>query len=99
MWHKFPKTKPKKNGWYQCTVEVSNQQRYVMDLFWYGDRQQFRDNRRQDVFDSYDVYGYNNETKLNDKKLYTINLCNRTDEVVAWRQQYKPYMNGFMKEE
>lgn len=99
MWHKFPKNKPKKNGWYQCTVEVPGQQRYVMDLYWYGKPEKFRDNRRQDVFNSYDVYGYNDETHECDKKLYTIPLCDRTESVVAWKKMPRTYMRGFVKEE
>lgn len=99
MWRLFKKKKPKKNGWYICTVEVPGQQRYVMDLYWYSQTQRFRDNRRQSVFDVYDVYGYNDDTKTQDKKLYTENLCDRTENVIAWRNPPKTYMKGFVKEE
>lgn len=86
LWKRFDKKKPKKDGWYICTVEAENQLRYTMDLYWYSDRQQFRDNRRQDVFNSYDVYGDKN------KKLYSEKLCNRTDDVIAWKKQPRTYM-------
>lgn len=99
MWIIFKKRKPKKDGWYQCTVEVPSQQRYVMDLYWYADRQQFRDNRRQDVFNCYAVYGYNDETHLQDERLYSERICNRTEDVIAWRKIPRPYMRGFIKEE
>ena len=93
FWKRFNKKKPKKDGWYICTVEVENQQRYVMDLYWHSKSQQFRDNRRQNVFDVYDVLNYAS------KKLYTENLCNRTNDVIAWRKQPKAYMTGFARGE
>lgn len=97
-WREFPKEKPKKDGWYQCTVEVPNQQRYVMDLYWYGEVQRFKDNRRQQIFSEYDVYGYNDVTHEYDKPLNTNSLCDRTDNVVAWKQMPNPYMIGFVEE-
>ena len=93
FWNRFDKKKPKKDGWYICTVEVKNQQRYVMDLYWYSDRQQFRDNRRQNVFDVYNVFNFEN------KELHSENLCNRTDGVIAWRKQPRTYMKGFVEKE
>lgn len=99
FWKIFKKKQPKKDGWYQCTVEVPGQQRYVMDLYWYGNVQRFRDNRRQTVFDYYHVFGYNDETGKNDKRMYTEDICDRTVDVIAWRKVPKPYMKGFIKEE
>lgn len=93
FWKRFDKKKPKKDGWYICIVEVKNQQRYVMDLYWYSDRQQFRDNRRQNVFDVYNVLNCENKSLRSEK------LCNRTDDVIAWRKQPKAYMRGFLKKE
>lgn len=98
MWRPFPKIKPKTKGNYICTVEVPGQQRYVMDLYWYPTVGRFKDNRRQTIFDEYDVYGYNNETKKNDKLLKTIGLCDRTINVVAWKEPPKEYMKGFVKD-
>lgn len=91
MWKRFDKKKPRKNGWYTCTVEVPRQQRYVMDLYWYNETQSFRDNRRQNVYDSYDVYNYQHEKMCSDR------LCDRTSNVVAWRKRPKTYMRGFVK--
>ena len=91
MWKRFDRKKPKKNGWYTCTVEVPNQQRYVMDLFWYNQTQQFRDNRRQDVYDVYEVYNYDG------KKMHADKLCNRTNNVIAWKKRPRVYMKGFIK--
>lgn len=91
MWHLFKKKKPKKDGWYTCTVEVPGRQRYVMDLYWYSEIQRFKDNRRQDVFNTYKVFGYKGN------ELHTCELCDRTKEVVAWKKRPRTYMKGFVK--
>lgn len=93
MWKKFAKKKPKKDGWYQCTVEVRRQQRYVMDLYYYASSQRFVDNRRQNVFTEYTVIDWE------EKHLSTDLLCDRTDSVVAWRKMPRTYMRGFKPDE
>ena len=93
MWKRFDKKKPKKDGWYECTVEVKGQQRYVMQLFWYNDTQRFISNIRLGVFEEYTVSNYKG------KRLYRDRLCDRTDSVIAWRKCHKPYMKGFILEE
>lgn len=93
FWQDFNKKKPTENGWYLCTVEVPNQQRYVMELYWYNETKQFRDNRRQNVFDLYRVEA------IGKKILHADPLCNRTADVVAWKKLPKKYMKGFVKEE
>lgn len=90
MWKIFEKVKPNDKGWYQCTVEVKNQQRYVMQLFWYPERQKFIDNIRENVCETYNVIGYSGE------RLHDIGQ-DRTDSVVAWKKISKPYMKGFIK--
>ena len=97
MWHRFDKKKPKKNGWYQCTVEVPGLQRYVMDLYWYSKCQRFKDIRRLDIFESYKVYGWNDETHKQDKLLTSNRLCDRTENVIAWRKMPRAYMKGFVE--
>lgn len=94
-WRVFAEEKPKKNGWYQCTVEVPGMQRYVMDLFWYDEVERFKDNRVQNVFNDYDVYAYNDVTHEYDKPINTNNLCDRTDNVIAWKKISKSYMKRF----
>lgn len=91
MWKRFAKSKPKKDGWYICTVEVENRQRYVMELYWYSNRQKFIDNIRDDVCETYTVLAYNGE------RLHDIGQ-DRTNEVVAWRKNPKAYMRGFVKD-
>ena len=90
-WNDINTKKPTKNGWYSCTVEVSGQQRYVMDLYWYSDRERFIDNRVKHIFEVYDVIGDKG------KKIEKYRLTDRTDSVVAWRKIPKPYMSGFVK--
>lgn len=97
-WQPFPDNIPSKNGWYSCTVEVRNQQRYVMNLYWYGESAKFQDNIRQDVFSTYEVYGWASDTPDHRKRLFTIDLCDRTNDVVAWRREPAPYMKGFIKD-
>ena len=98
FWKLFEKKKPKKEGWYLCTIEVPGMQRYVMDLHWYPGQKAFIDNRRLNTFYMYDVYGYNPDTGLRDKKIQQDMLCDRTDEVVAWRKLPKTYMRGFKED-
>lgn len=94
FWRRFDdKHKPLINGWYHCTIaydsgdnEVAS---YVMDLYWYGEHAKWIDNRRQDIFSTYEVYGYGNGNKK--KRIYSNNLCDRTADVVAWRPLPKPF--------
>ena len=55
--------------------------------------QKFIDNRVQNVFDEYDVMGWDNS--ITDapvkKKLYHNSNCDRTETVVAWRNLPEPY--------
>ena len=116
FWKRFDKHKPKKKGWYYCTIEFylteTIKQTYTMDLYWYPESQSFKDNRRENVFTLYDVHGYDirrrNELNLYDvcgfdignekERLHTDILCDRTDEVIAWRKCPKPYKRfKFMK--
>jgi hypothetical protein len=90
MWKNFFKKKPKESGWYMCTVEVKNQQRYTMSLYWYLKEQRFIDNIRENVCRTYDV------RSCTGKRIYDIGQ-DRTYDVVAWRKIPKPYMKGFVK--
>ena len=97
FWRRFDKHKPPHDGWYQCTVAFPSNsidgkedvQSYVMDLYWYEEHNKWMDNRRQDIFSTYEVYGYGNGNKK--KRLYSNNLCDRTSGVIAWRPLPKPF--------
>lgn len=106
FWKKFPKYKPKKREWYQCTIEFGSDtyvQHYVMDLFWddeyHNGEGRFIDNRRQNIFDSYHVYSLDPVIfKKDNDRLTTNHLCDRTAQVVAWRRLPKPYITKLYRE-
>lgn len=92
FWKSFPKHKPKKDDWYLCSItfgDGKNKQSYVMDLYWYSDRQKFIDNRRQLIFDMYQVRSFDGEILRTDES-----LCDRTAEVTGWRKLPKHYVKG-----
>ena len=86
-WKPYPKYKPSKGGWYICSIRYGEEpgQAYVMDLFWDEKEEKWKDNRRLDVYNTYEVYGYNDETHLMDKRMYKDNLCYRND-VIAFKK-------------
>lgn len=95
FWNNFNKKKPTKSGWYLCTVDAANGMTYVMDLYWNAARERFIDNRRLNVFQSYEVYGYGDGTVTDESgmpclvRLYKDDICDRTEDVLAWRNQPK----------
>lgn len=101
FWKPYPKNKPNKRGWYQCSIlykyDEENYGAYVMDLFWDEKSEKWKDNRRINVFQMYDVYGWGKDLIDNPIKdrIYYDNLCERTD-VVAFKKLpniYKPLFN------
>lgn len=106
FWKTFPSHKPKKDGWYQCTIAfpVSRDtdgspiyQTYVMDLYWYGTGKQFVDNRRKDVFREYNAYAYDDTSKKFDKQIFSDSRCYRTSSVIAWKKMPRTYRQPGMK--
>jgi len=91
MWKKFIEEKPKKNGWYSCTVEVKGQQRYVMNLYLYPEKNKFIDNIRESVCYTHRVVSHSGE------RIYDIGQ-DRTGDVIAWAELPSPYMIGFIFE-
>lgn len=97
-WKPYPKYKPTKRGWYQCTVvygEHENQS-YVMDLFYIPTLDAWKDNRRQDVFNIYSVFssqtifGPDSDIITEKEKITSDDLCYR-DNVVAFKELPKVY--------
>lgn len=87
-WRDFEKEKPKKDGWYLCTLETPVVDRHVEQLYWYGDIQQFKNKQIVDIYSSCDVYAYNRVTHEYDILLKD----HRTDDkIVAWKKLPKPY--------
>ena len=96
-WKPFPKYKPKEKGWYICSIRYGEdpEQAYVMDLWWDDKREVWQDNRRLDVYQTYEVYGYGfgNTDILGlpiKKRMYHDNLCER-DDVIAFKKPPKIY--------
>ena len=93
-WKPYPKHKPKKRGWYICSIRYGEDkgQAYVMDLFWDDILGRWKDNRRLNVFQEYEVLGYKKDIRDMDLKtrLYFDNLCYRTD-VIAFKKLPRIY--------
>lgn len=85
IWRPYPLLKPKKDGWY--TVTLSNGT--VMDLYFIEWANRWMDNRRQSVFDGYKVY-HSGRATIEENRVYNDGLCNRTSEVVVWKNISKP---------
>lgn len=93
MWKPFPQYIPKKRGWYICSIRYGEEpsQAYVMDLFW--DDGVWKDNRRLNVFQQYEVLGYDIDDITGQpckKQIFTDNLCFRAD-VIAFKKCPKIY--------
>ena len=80
---------PKDNGWYRCTVIINDLPRTI-ELFYKNGK--WLDNRRIDMFNTYDIYGYGNTTekhKLSYQEL--ISEFDWTKNVIAWMPLPEPY--------
>ena len=87
MWKPFPKYKPKENGWYQCSIRYGDSpgQSYVMDLYWYSEKEFWRDNRVVHLMcELYDVYGDN-------QKLIRGETVGVRNDVIAFKKLPKIY--------
>ena len=88
-WKPYPKHKPKKRGWYICSIRYGEEpgQAYVMDLFWNEKLERWQDNRRLDVFQTFEVLGWGEDIRGNNikKQIYYDNCCYR-DDVVAFKK-------------
>ena len=103
FWRPYTWFKPKKDGWYQCTVAHGNglNRPRVMDLYFRTWDSSWNDKRRQNVFDGYKVFE-SGRAPIDDYRVYSDSECVRID-VVAWRklprcygwwhQKHKKYMS------
>lgn len=90
-WISISKGLPKENGWYQCTI-ISNDLPQTMELFYKNGK--WLDNRRIDMFNTYDIYGYGNteeKHKLSYQEL--ISEFDWTENVIAWKPLSGPYIS------
>lgn len=91
-WRKYPRHKPKEEGWYLCTLSEGE----VMDLCFldHGDGV-WLDKRRATVFEGYKVYKAGREP-VEYNRVHDDGLCDRTEYVVAWKRLPKEW-RGFAK--
>lgn len=87
LWRQYPRRKPKKSGFYLCTIDKANC--YVMQLFYSSNSNKWIDIRRQKVFDGYNVYKVC-RAPIQENHVSTDGLCDRTEDVVAWKHMPKP---------
>lgn len=93
-WKPYPKYKPKEKGWYQCSIRYGEEkgEAYVMDLWWDDKREVWKDNRRLNVYQTYEVYGWGGsiiDTPVK-QRIWHDNLCERND-VIAFKRLPKIY--------
>lgn len=87
-WIPCSKKTPEYNGWYECTVISDNLLRTI-DLFYKDGK--WLDNRKINMFDVYDIYGYGNSTekhKLSYEELISVDW---TEDVIAWMPRPEAY--------
>ncbi len=87
---------PKENGWYECTVVLNDLPR-TMELFYKNGK--WLDNRRIDMFNLYDIYGYGNTKEKHKLSYQEISGFEWTDHVFAWMLLPDPYKESEDKNE
>lgn len=88
-WRRYPRRKPKVEGWYQCVVRHGNglNMPVVMDLyFWFKPDVGgvWVNRRRKEVFEGYKVYKPC-RSPIEDNRVWEDGPCERID-VVAWKK-------------
>ena len=83
LWRAYPRRKPKSDGFYLCTIDVG--ERYVTRLYFDSHNNKWVDWTRQKVFEGYVVFKPQ-RAPIPDNRVYTDSLCDRTEEVIAWKK-------------
>lgn len=93
-WRPYPKYKPKRDGWYQCTIRHGEnmEKAYVTDLLYKARLDKWIDVHHQNVFEGYRVFKSHGPL-AEDLRVHTDRLCVR-DSVVAWRKLPRVYRGG-----
>jgi len=89
-WIPCSKRLPEDNGWYHCTADLDDLL-LTVDLYYKNGK--WLDNRRINMFDCYDIYGYGNTTekhKLSYQEL--ISEFDWTANVIAWMPLIESYV-------
>lgn len=94
IWRPYPLTKPKRDGWYQCTIRHGEnmEKAYVTDLLYKARTDKWIDVHRQSVFENYKVYR-KHDFPHEENQIYTDRMCVR-DSVVAWKKLPRVYKGG-----
>ena len=90
FWRRYPRRKPKEDGFYLCTIPMGTTDGYVRKLMYSTRTDKWTDIYRQKVFDGYVVYKVC-RAPIEENRVRTDGMCDRTDEVVAWKKIPKPY--------
>lgn len=86
LWRKFPKRKPRKDGYYLVTIySLEEDFSYVARLYYDARAGKWENNERKHVFAGYVVYRQC-RAPIEDNRVYWDSLCDRTEEVVAWKK-------------
>ena len=91
FWKRYPRRKPKGSGFYLCTIGIGEEEGYILKLFYSVKEDKWIDIRRQKVFDGYVVYKVC-RAPIEENRVYKDGLCDRTDDVVAWKKLPKAYL-------
>lgn len=91
-WKPYPKHKPKKRDQYLCSIRYGDEpdEAYAMILTYLPGVDRWKNSSLQCLFNTYEVYGYNDETRKNDKRMYTDRFVYR-DDVIAFKKLPKIY--------
>lgn len=87
-WRVLSEKKPKKDGWYLCTVELVDGERHIEQLYWYGEIQQFKNKQVVDIYSTCDVYAYNRVTHEYD---ILVKDYISKEQVIAWKKLPRVY--------
>jgi hypothetical protein len=88
-WRKFPRWKPKEDGYYLCTIyDLETDYSYVAKLYYTVRSGLWENNERINVFMGYTIYKVC-RAPIEENRVYRDSLCNRTEDVVAWKKMPK----------
>lgn len=96
LWRKYPNKKPKVSGLYLCTVKPGvntiSRNRAVIPLYYDAYHDTWTNKQRVNVLEGYKVYKHG-RPESTETRVYSDELCDRTVDVIAWKEMTKPYGN------
>lgn len=87
FWRRYPRRKPKEDGWYLCTIEHDFGKGLI--VLFYDTRGRWENTCRQSVFNGYQVYKVC-RVPNEENRVWTDGLC-EPENVVAWKKLPKEY--------